>query len=166
MEHKEKEPDWESDLGDFLLTKNIYRTDYLNKQLIEIVKEWKSYIEKFDGISVELDDSGSRENSNSIIQHLPPAVSLRIKIRTRKIETLLPFIISSRYITSEDHGVLLSIRYSIGYDGKKYTDGRENEAYIFAEEKHIDDDLFSATKYVQQTINNIFKKQFNNIENH
>lgn len=156
--------DWQADLGSLMAENKIFRTDFLNKQLVETVAEWTNYLEKFDGVTADLDSSGENHKSDTIINPPPPAVKIEIKISSNHFYRLLPFIINLRYIETDDHSICLAIKYSNGLDLQKAAEEEPSSTYIFKEE-NIEDELIHEKEFVQQILNNIFRKQLK-IENH
>ncbi|MFZ4412035.1 MAG: hypothetical protein ACOYOV_03045 [Bacteroidales bacterium] len=146
--------DWKDDIGAFLTSKRIYRFEFLEKQLIEICKEWKIFMEKFDGIKVGIDKKFEYGQN--------PIIKLSSVINDNK-EQLNPFVVEIRYVESESHTIALSIKYSTASDFGK---SLENiVSYSYEEILYNDEGIFEPA-YIQQTLNNIFKIQFSTIKLH
>lgn len=145
--------DWKSDIGEFFMTRKIYRNKYLNQQLNNIVKEWVDYLNKFDGI----DANWQHEYDDKVI--------VKISIRTKYKETWKPYIIQIAYRENISGEQELDIDYSMGNDSRKILEGASDENSAIMIKEIIQDDFIYEPPYVLQTLNNILKKQFSELEN-
>lgn len=104
--------DWKSNIGNYLVTRNIYRIGYLNKQLEAICKEWASYLQQFDGIEADSSVGSLPYELNHDLEG--KYIFVCVKVRSR-FKEYFPFKASLYF----ENNLKLVIQYSAGYSVKK-----------------------------------------------
>lgn len=137
--------DWKEEIGNYFGSNNIYRTEFSNKILAEILKEWISYLNKFQGVTASIDLTPEYDNGEAL-----PVLSGIIQIRTKYTE-YFPFKFKICYKTREDEGLFINLKYSIGVDIKIAIDNIK-DAHIYELEQLFEPEIFEK-EYVLQLLN-------------
>ncbi len=141
---------WKEDLGNYFSEHNIYRLDYLNKQLFEYCKEWTQYLSEFHKLHTHITEE-------------TPNIVIKVKNANRYLHFFIAYL-SFRQSESKNN-YFLFIKYTVGLAPPRKTISlKENDEnnYEWTEEEFTEAG-FIEKGYILQLLNNRFKEFERNI---